>query len=169
MISCSMIIIVAHDANRTIGLNGDLPWRIPSDLKHFQNVTKGNAVIMGGTTWKSLGRPLKDRLNIVVSKTIEPIEGIEVYGDIESAIKRAEDFTRENGREDYFVIGGASIYEQLIDRANKIILTQVWGEYEGDVFFPKINLAQWTGRVFGDMDNVKDGDYHYTVFEYERC
>lgn len=164
-----MIIIVAHDANRLIGNQGELPWHIPSDLKHFKNVTNGNAIIMGRTTFEGIGRPLPNRHNIVLSTTMDETEGVFVARTPEEAVREAKRFTKDNDREDFFVIGGSQIYDTFLKQANRIIATRLWGEYQGDAYFPKLDLAEWTGSVFEELDNIKDGEYHYTVFDYRRA
>ena len=109
--------VLAKAKNGEIGLNGSLPWNAPEDLKHFRNITKGHTVLMGKNTYNSIGRPLPNRTNIVVSRSVDKIEGCVVVKSIEEGIKIAE----EQGEQELFIIGGAKIYTEasskgLLDR-----------------------------------------------------
>jgi dihydrofolate reductase len=129
-------IIAAMNNERVIGKNNALPWNIPEDLKNFKKLTSGNAIIMGRKTYESIGRPLPNRQNIVVSKTMEPAEGIEVCRSLEAAVTAAKS-------EEVFVIGGATIYQQALPFTDRMYLSYVDKKVEGDVFFPKFEEAEW--------------------------
>lgn len=135
-------IIAAVAKNNVIGKGNDLPWDIPEDLKHFQTLTSGKTVLMGSNTFESivkrLGRPLPNRKNIVVTiqKEYQAPEGVEVYYSLTEAIDALQN-------QEVWVIGGASIYKQMIDVADKLYITHVDMEPEGDTFFPEINPAWW--------------------------
>jgi len=121
-------IIAALDKDRAIGKDGKLPWHIPDDLKHFKSVTSGHAVLMGRKTFASLGRPLPNRRNVVVTSHL--IAGVESYASVPDALAALK------GEEVVFVIGGASLYSQLLERADFLYLTLVDGTYAADTFFP---------------------------------
>ncbi len=129
-------IIAAMDESRGIGKNNDLPWHLSADLKHFASVTKGGTVIMGRKTWDSLPeayRPLKERLNIVVSRSdLELPEGVKLAHSLDEALALAEGKT--------FVIGGATLYAEAIQHPDcrQLILTEVEDEVDCDAFFPEI-------------------------------
>jgi dihydrofolate reductase len=121
--------IAAMSANRIIGRDGALPWRLPEDLKFFRAVTTGHPVVMGRKTWESLGRPLPGRRNIVLSRTLPAADGAEVVRSVE-----ALDALGMEG--DVFVIGGAEIYRLLLPRCAAVYLTVLTAEAEGDTAFP---------------------------------
>ncbi len=131
-------IIVAMTRNRVIGLNGKMPWHISDDLKLFKRLTLGGTVIMGRTTFESIGKTLPGRNNIVVSATVKEIPGATVCQDFEKAVKKAEGLER-----DIFFIGGASIYKQALSLADAMHVSWVKQEYAGDTRFPEFDLALW--------------------------
>ena len=122
--------IAAASLNRVIGKGGDLPWRLPEDLKWFKRITSGHAILMGRKTWDSLARALPNRRNIVLSRSLEPVDGMEV-------IRSLEDLGKLAVEGDLFVIGGGELYEQLLPECEELYLTTVLREVpEGDAFFP---------------------------------
>ena len=131
-------IIVAISENNAIGLNNQLLWHLPADLKHFKELTTGNTIIMGRKTYDSIGKPLPNRRSIVITRSTDlVIEGVEVVNSLAHAIE----LCKQN--EEAFIIGGAEIYEQAMPYATGIHLTKVHQSYEADTFFPKINHAAW--------------------------
>jgi dihydrofolate reductase len=129
-------IIAAVDDKRGIGKNNKLPWYLPEDLVRFKEITKGHCVIMGRNTFESIGKPLPDRKNIVVTQDPNfSAEGVNVVNSIDDAL----DDTVSGGGE-IFVIGGAQIYVQTIDLADKLYLTQVDGDFNCDTFFPDYSI-----------------------------
>lgn len=135
-------LIVAIAENGVIGAKGGLPWRLPEDLKRFKALTLGKPVIMGRKTWESLPkRPLPGRQNIVISRNGKfSADGARVVPDLDSALWAAADV------EEAFVIGGAEIYALALPKADRIYLTEVTVNPEGDVRFPSFNRAGWTER-----------------------
>lgn len=131
-------LIAAVAENRVIGRDGGLPWHIPADLKHFKALTTGHTVIMGRRTYESIGKPLPNRRNIVVSRTMTqpPTEGVELAASLEEALARAS-------QEECFIIGGAQLYAEALPRAQWLHLTRVHAEVEGDVLFPEVDWSQW--------------------------
>ena len=121
-------LIAAVARNRVIGNEGKLPWHIPEDLKRFKRLTTGHVVLMGRKTFESLGRPLPNRRNVVV--TSHPIEGVETYPSIPRALEVL------SGEETVFVIGGAKIFSQLLEKTDLLYLTMVDQSPKGDAFFP---------------------------------
>jgi dihydrofolate reductase len=133
-----LCLVVAVARNGVIGKNGALPWRYPEDLRHFKRVTVGHAVIMGRRTWESIGKPLVERRNIVVSRQSGPIAGVEVVPDLERALELAR-----TGDDEPRVIGGAALYRASLPLATRLYLTEVALDAEGDTFFPALDRSAW--------------------------
>ena len=131
-------IIVAAATNNVIGRDGELPWRLPEDLKRFKQLTIGKPVIMGRLTYESIGKPLPDRRNIVLSarKGLN-IEGCEVVDTPDAAIRLA------GGAEEVMVIGGGGVYSQMLPMADRIYMTRIDATFDGDTFFPELNDDEW--------------------------
>ena len=133
----SFTIIVATDKNNGIGINNQLPWHLPEDLAHFKKTTSGHPIIMGRKTFESIGRPLPNRHNIVVSRNVQwAHEGVSRVASLEEAESLV-------GDAEAFIIGGAQIYQQALVLAHKIIMTEIQQEYACDAFFPRINRQEW--------------------------
>ncbi|MEY3878898.1 MAG: Dihydrofolate reductase [Pseudomonadota bacterium] len=125
-------------SNRVIGINNTLPWHISEDLKHFKSLTTGHTIIMGRKTYESIGRPLPNRRNIVISRNTEAsYEGAEVVHSIEDA------FSICKNDNEVFVIGGSNIYEQALSLVDYIYITEIKKSFSGDAFFPEINKQMW--------------------------
>ena len=135
-------LIAAVAKNYCIGKDNRLPWSIPEDLQHFKDVTSGKTVLMGRKTFESilgyLKKPLPNRKSIIITRNLDykVPTGVEVYNDIDKAMNKYLD-------EEIFVIGGAGIYKQTIDKADKLYITWIDKEVDGDTFFPKVNKNQW--------------------------
>ena len=135
----SLTIIVATDRQGGIGIENRLPWRLPEDLAHFKRVTSGHAVIMGRKTFESIGRPLPNRRNIVITRN--PAwrhEGVETAGSPEAAIALLDAPNAEA-----FLIGGADIYRQALSLCSRLVVTQIDKEFACDAFFPTIDPSEW--------------------------
>lgn len=160
--------IVAMSENRCIGKNGDLPWHIPEDLKHFQRVTMGKPVIMGRKTFESivarLGKPLPGRDNIVISRSGFSAEGAIVCANIEVAIEQAKTLASAKGLNEIIIGGGAQIYELALPYTNRIYLTKIHQTVDGDAFFPELDANEWKETSGKDFD----GDPSFTIKTLER-
>lgn len=131
-------MIAAMDRNHLIGNNNQLPWHLPADFAHFKSTTMGKPIIMGRKTYESIGKPLPGRTNIVLSRNPETkFEGVVCASNFEEALCAVPD-ARE-----IMIIGGSSIYEMLLPQANRLYLTYVEAEFEGDAWFPKFDKNQW--------------------------
>lgn len=128
-------LIAAFDRNQLIGSNNQLPWHIPEDLAYFKKVTVNNTIVMGRKTFDSIGKPLPNRKNIVISKNLGPVDGITIIQQPDSLLDLAE--------ETVFIIGGASIYKHFLPIATKLYITHIDATFSGDVYFPTINWEQW--------------------------
>lgn len=159
-----LCLIAALADNRVIGRDNQLPWHLPADLKHFKALTLGKPIIMGRKTWDSLGRPLPGRLNLVVSR--QPgltLEGAEVFPTLEAAIERADVWAREEDAEELMLIGGAQLYELGLEQADRLYLTRVGLEPEGDAFFPQIDESVW--RVTSSAEHPASAETPFYAFE----
>ena len=148
-----LAMVVAMNADRVIGVDGDLPWRIREDLRHFRRVTMGHAIIMGRKTWDSIGRPLPGRRNIVVSRNRElKIEGAEVIHGLAQAIGAAI----QGGDDEPRVIGGSTLYEAALPLTTRLFITEVDRSVEGDTFFPEFDRREWreVSRQAGETEGV---------------
>lgn len=131
-------LIAALDRNRLIGSGGDLPWRLPADLRRFKQITLGKPIVMGRKTFASIGRPLPGRENLVVSRNPSfRAEGVRVFASVEQALAAA------NEADEVICIGGAALYESLLPRAERMYLTRIDHAFEGDVWFPAYDADLW--------------------------
>ena len=155
-------IIVAVAANGVIGDNNSLLWHISEDLRNFKRITSGHPVVMGRKTFESLGRPLPNRTNVVVSRTVTEIEGCHVAASLDEAIAM---FPED---EEVFIIGGAQIYAQALDAADKLYLTRVEHDYEGDTSFPEWDATRWRLTSREAFPRGEKYPYPFAFEEYER-
>ncbi len=134
----TVALVVAISENNAIGKDNQLLWHLPADLKHFKAITTGHTLIMGRKTFDSIGKPLPNRRNIVISRNAElTIAGAEVYQNLAEALQACAH------EAEIYIIGGAEIFNQSIQLANKIYLTRVHQTYEADTFFPELDSSQW--------------------------
>lgn len=160
-------IIVAASENNVIGRNNALPWHLPADMKFFKEKTMGHCVVMGRKNFESVPdkfRPLSGRTNIVVTHQANyPSEGIRVVHSIGDAIRLA----KEKGETECFIIGGGEIFKQAMHRCDKIYLTRIHRDIEGDVFFPEINKDEWKeiSRQDFKADEKNSYDFSFIVFD----
>lgn len=156
-------LIAAMDRNRLIGKDNDLPWHLPQDLKYFKEVTKGHAVIMGRKTFESIGRPLPHRENITVTSNKElDIPNCQVMHSAEEAVRFAK-----NRNEECFVIGGSTLYTEILPFADKLYVTKIDETFEGDRYFPEFSEAEWeiVSRRKGLKDDKNPYDYEFLVYQ----
>jgi dihydrofolate reductase len=135
--------VVAIAKNNVIGMDGDMPWKLSTDLKRFKRDTMGKPIIMGRKTFESIGRALPGRLNIVISRSEFVADDIVHANSIEAALFLAEGWAKENGAEEICVIGGGQIYAATLTMASKLYVTHVMAEPEGDTLYPAIQDAEW--------------------------
>lgn len=157
-----IIVAIADDGG--IGVAGDLPWHISEDLKYFKRVTSGCPVIMGRRTWESLPfKPLKGRVNIVMTRSAEPIDGAVCVSNFEQALDAAGDAER------CFVMGGASVYAQTIDSMDRLMVTHVHTVVPGtDAWFPAIDPAVWQVESRSEMMHDDETGYDFEFVVYSR-
>lgn len=155
-------LIAAMDKNRLIGVKNGLPWHLPADFKHFKQVTMGKPVVMGRKTFESIGRPLPGRTNVVVSRKGFQAEGVVSVENIEQALLAVAD------AEEIMIIGGANFYEQMISKADRMYLTYVDTECEGDAWFPEFDVSEW--QIIEEQQYHADekNNYDFKVIVYQR-
>ncbi|MFH5832895.1 dihydrofolate reductase [Halalkalibaculum sp. DA3122] len=153
-----LVLIAAHDPNLVIGKDGDLPWHYPEDMKHFKETTMGYPVLMGRGEFEELGeKPLPGRENVVLSRSRD-YDHVPAFNTIDKALEYLKDF------ELVYVIGGGEIYRQTIGRADKLVITKIHKEYEGDTFFPE--YRDDIGTKWRETNREEHGEF--TIVEYER-
>ena len=164
----SMIWAMAE--NNVIGRDNKLPWHLPNDLKYFKQLTTGKPVIMGRKTYDSIGRPLPNRTNIIITRDANfSAEGVKVVNSLDEAIELAEAICLVNAQEEVIVMGGAEIYKLCLPRADRLYVTLVHADVEGDAYFPDIDLSHYqeVKREFFEKDGPNPYDYSFCVFERE--
>ena len=158
-------IIVAIAENGVIGLNNKLIWRLSDDLKHFKKLTYGHFIIMGRKTYESIGRPLPGRTNIILSrnKTFSA-EGCIVL----KSISKALDYSADKNQEEIFIIGGAQIYKETLRIADKLYLTRVHANPNGDAYFPTIDFSDWKEISNLRIQKNEKNDFDFEIIELIR-
>ncbi|WP_423192237.1 dihydrofolate reductase [Cupriavidus sp. H18C2] len=157
-----LTLIVARARNGVIGRDNTLPWRLPEDLQHFKRTTLGAPIIMGRKTWDSIGRPLPGRRNIVVSRNRDlKLEGAEVAASLEDAQRLCV------GVEQVFLIGGAQLYAEALPSADRLIVTEIDADIEGDAFFPAVDRSRWI-EVARETHHSAANGFDYAFVTYER-
>ena len=148
-------------SNRVIGVNNTLPWHLSEDLKHFKSLTTGHTIIMGRKTYESIGRPLPNRRNIVISRNKEAsCEGAEVVHSIEDA------FSISRNDNEVFVIGGSNIYEQALSLVDQLYITEIKKSFSGDAYFPEINKQIWIES--SREDHITNDGLKFSFEKYQK-
>ena len=155
-------LIAAFAEDNVIGKDGKIPWTLKEDLKHFRNKTEGCSVVMGRKTYESIGGPLPNRLNIVMTRNPKKLEGVKEVTNKEEALEIASSYSDE-----VFVIGGEKIYEEFLPMATKMYLTKIDIKVKGDSFFPKWSLNDWKELSRNDKKDL-DQNIKYCFLEYKR-
>ncbi|MCC8996891.1 MAG: dihydrofolate reductase [Nitrosomonas sp.] len=159
-------LLVAMSSNRVIGRNNQLPWHLPEDLKHFKALTMGYPIIMGRKTYESIGKVLPGRTNIIVSRNENyVIPGAIVVDSIQDALTAACEV--DMPKNEAFVIGGENIFRQTLPLSQRIYLTEIQKTFEGDTFFPELNLNEWheAERVKHFSSGNERLEYHFVILD----
>ena len=164
-----LALIAAVAENGCIGINNKLPWYLPEDLKYFKAVTSGKAVIMGRSTYESLGRPLPNRTNIVITRnrSFQAAEGVRIVHSLVEALNVAESVAYIAGNEEIVIIGGAQIYAEALSRVQRLYLTEVKKPVEGDAFFPQWARSDWM-EIAREAHYYEPAQLDYSFVVYER-
>jgi dihydrofolate reductase len=164
-----VVLVAAVAENGVIGRGGTLPWRLKSDMQHFRRLTLGRPVVMGRKTYESIGRPLKDRTNIVISR--DPgyaAEGIVVANSLEAAIDMARQDARQRAADSIAIIGGAGIFGDCLALADRLEITLVHASPAGDTFFPPIDSEMWRETARVRQEAAPDDDADVSFITYQR-
>lgn len=157
-------LIVAADEHNGIGKNNQLLCHLPADLKYFKQTTSGHHIVMGRKTYDSIGRPLPNRVNMVITRnSLLNLPGCVVVADLKQAI----DYAAQNGETELFITGGGTIYEQALSMAHRIYLTRIHHNFDADTFFPVIEPTSWKelSNEFHEKDEKNVYDYTFQVLE----
>ena len=161
--------VVALSNNNVIGIDNNLPWNLKTDLAHFKDYTTNKIIVMGRKTFESIGRPLPNRKNLIVSNTLNEINGAYIYKSTEEAIKNAKEMCINNEiYNEIVIIGGGYLFRDTLKITNKLVLSEVDCEIDGDVFYPKINLEEWNEVSSKKFIKDSDNDFDFVVKVYER-
>lgn len=155
-------LIVAAAENNAIGKDNALLWHLSADLKRFKSLTSGHPVIMGRKTFESIGKPLPNRRNIVISRSLSALDGCEVVASVEEALALVND------GEEAFIIGGGSVYQALWQKAARLYLTAVKTRLEGDTFIPEIRPEEWKEISREDFSADEKNEFGYSFIDYVR-
>ena len=162
--------IAAVARNGVIGKDNDLVWRLPDDMKYFQETTRGHHVIMGRKNYDSLPekwKPLPDRVNLVVSRQL----GLRIPGaQVLPSIQEALDVARDSGEEEAFIIGGGQIYKESLPTLDRIYYTDIHGEFDGDTYFPSLDEREWkeVSRISHGQDEKHAYSFDFVIYERRR-
>ena len=163
-------IIAAIGRNKVIGNKNGLPWQIPADLEYFKKMTLAKPIVMGAKTFESIGRALPGRFNIVLAQSADySAKGCQIATSIPEAVELAKKSDLGQKSNELMVCGGRSVYEQFLPLVDKMYLTFVEGDFEGDVYFPEYDLKEWQEieRTFRPADEQNPYDLNFVIFE--RC
>jgi dihydrofolate reductase len=156
--------IAAMGKNRTIGNKGKLPWSLPADMKYYRDKTKGKPIIMGRKTHEGIGKPLPDRTNIIITRDrTYKSKGCIVVHSVDKALEAA------GNAEEIMIIGGSQIYKEFLPKANRIYLTVIDAEFEGDTYFPEYDLTQWKEVSYEEHKRDAENQYDYAFIVLERA
>ncbi|TXL14214.1 dihydrofolate reductase, partial [Methylococcaceae bacterium HT4] len=140
-----------------------MPWHLSADLKNFKKITMGQPIIMGRKTFESIGRPLPGRQNIIISRNPHyQQQGCSVFNDLDSALQSC------TSSAEVFVIGGATLYEATLSRADRLYVTEIQKEFNGDTWFPEINKEQWQEISREDINDDSSVDFNYSFIILDR-
>lgn len=170
-IEVKLCLIVAQARNRVIGAEGALPWRLKDDMAFFKSATMGAPIIMGRKTWESFPkRPLPGRENIVLTRDWDyDAAEARVYSSFPAAMNAARAIAAREGKDEAFVIGGAEIYALALPFADRIYLTEVDAEIDGDTFFPELDMRQWQSGEIAAHPAGEGNDHAFTIRRLDRA
>jgi dihydrofolate reductase len=158
------------DENMVIGRNNALPWYLPEDLKYFKRTTMGKCIIMGRKTFESIGRPLPGRTNIIVTRNRDyEVDNARVVDSLVDAIELADNQGLIDGTDEAFIIGGAELYRHALPLVDRMHLTMVHAQIDGDTYFPDIDIAEWEEVSKQHFDADEFNPYPYSICVFDRA
>jgi dihydrofolate reductase len=164
-----IVLVAAIGENNVIGREGQLPWRLKSDLKHFRAITINRPVIMGRKTYESIGKPLKDRTNIVLTRDLSVIvPGGALATSLDAALDYARKDATTRGVDEIMIIGGSDVFAAMMPQADRLEITHVHAAPEGDALFPPIDPAAWHKVAYAAHKAGPDDDADFTLATYSR-
>ena len=169
MTSIRLSILVAMAKNRVIGRDNKLPWHLPADLKHFKFLTMGQTIVMGRKTFESIGKVLPGRASIIITRQTDyEAPGATVVNSLEDALVVCEDTNTPDSEN--FIIGGEKLYRQTIKLCQRIYLTEIQQDFEGDVYFPELNSDEWEETLRDKHVSEKNDnlEYHFVVLDRKK-
>lgn len=162
-------MIVAAAQNRVIGRDNALPWYLPNDLKYFKQTTLGKPIIMGRKTYESIGKPLPGRTNIVITRQTDyQPDGVKVVHSVAEARDLAESVCLIDGQEEAMIMGGAEIYTLALPDADRLYLTEVHADVDGDAYFPEYDKTEWKEISREDFSAEGPNPYNYSFVVYDK-
>ena len=163
----SHLVAVSNDL--VIGVDNDLPWNLKDDLAHFKKYTLNKIIIMGRKTFESIGRPLPNRINYVISRTVKEIDGANVFDNLDDAMLAAEKHNDEMGIiNEIVIIGGGYLFKETLPVMNKLVITKVDCNVLGDIYYPKVEMEKFKLVNSESYTKNSDNDYDFTIEEYEK-
>ena len=158
-----LTLLFARARNGVIGAKGGLPWHLPEDLAYFKRTTMGHPIVMGRKTWESIGRPLPGRRSVVVTRNRDYVaNGAEVVTSLDEALERCK------GTDEIFVIGGAELYASALPRADRLLLTEIDADFEGDTFLPPPSRSEWKEARRERHDSTAERPFRFDFVDYRR-
>ncbi len=159
--------LVAMTESLLIGKNNDLPWQLQDDLLHFKNYSLNKAIIMGRNTYDSIGKPLPNRCNIVLSSSMAEQDGVNVVRNFSAALDLAKKFCSDHNQNEIVIIGGAKIFAEAENYINKLVITWVDAkDLTGDVYYPSFDLSNWKEISEKTFNKDERNEYNFTIKEY---
>ena len=163
----SHLVAVSNDL--VIGVDNDLPWNLKDDLAHFKKYTLNKIIIMGRKTFESIGKPLPNRINYVISRTVKKIDGAQVFDNLEDAMVAAEKHNNDMGIvNEIVIIGGGYLFKETLPVMNKLVITKVDCDVLGDIYYPKVEMENWKLVNSESFSKNSDNDYDFKIEEYEK-
>ena len=163
----SHLVAVSNDL--VIGVDNDLPWNLKDDLAHFKKYTLNKIIIMGSKTFESIGRPLPNRINYVISRTKKEINGVHVFDNLDDAMLAAERHNNEMGIDNEIVIiGGGYLFKETLPVMNKLVITKVDCNVLGDIYYPTVEMENWKLVNSESYKKNADNDFDFKIEEYEK-
>lgn len=157
--------LLAMDENRLIGKDNDLPWHLPADLKYFKKMTMNKSIVMGRKTFESIGKPLPGRESYVITRRELTIDNVTILHSIDQFLEMVEAYNEK----EWFVIGGAEIYRQLLPYADRLYITEIHEEFQGDAYFTDLKKEDWVEKSRDQHTKDDKNSYDYDFVVYERA